>query len=340
MQLCYCRTRIPNFGDDLNSWLWHALIPDSFTLESTWILLGVGSIIDRTTIEVYPGKRNWVVLGSGVGYNLLPAINEGSWNFLAVRGPLSARVLNLEPKAAVTDSAVLVGALPDCSPLTEDERNGIVFMPHHSIVDMDGWKLACAEAGVEFLDPSLDSRALVQRIRRSRLVLADAMHSAIVADTLRVPWIPLSSSAQTSTFKWLDWTLSMNVEYTPIILPDISPTEKSRADGLWWSGEVFRTESLDQNAVMASFLDKQNVVKNAWKRNYERGLHFTYRKIQPRRLKRMLKRSARKPEYHDRAVKALRDAAKSRSFLSAEATYRDRLNAMMERLKTMQKLVA
>jgi len=248
--------------------------------------------------------------------------------------------LNLEPKAAVTDSAVLVGALPDCSPLTEDERNGIVFMPHHSIVDMDGWKLACAEAGVEFLDPSLDSRALVQRIRRSRLVLADAMHSAIVADTLRVPWIPLSSSAQTSTFKWLDWTLSMNVEYAPIFLPDISPTEKSRADGLWWSGEVFRTESLDQNAVMASFLDKQNVVKNAWKRNYERGLHFMYRKIQPRRLKRMLKRNARKPEYHDRAVKALRDAAKSRSFLSAEATYRDRLNAMMERLKTMQKLVA
>jgi succinoglycan biosynthesis protein ExoV len=340
VQLCYCRTRIPNFGDDLNSWLWHALVPQCFTLDSEWILLGIGSIIDRTTIDVYPGARNWVVLGTGVGYNLLPRFAEGSWNSLAVRGPLTAKILNAGPEIAVTDSAALLGALPECSPLPESERHGIVFMPHHSIVDMDGWRLACAEAGIEFLDPSADSRALTQRIRRSRLVLADAMHSAIVADTLRVPWVPLSSSPQISTFKWLDWALSMRVEYAPLIFPPISVTDQSRVDALRWGGKVLRTESLDEDAVMAGFLAKQGAATNPWKRNYERALHFAHRNIEPRRLKRILKNGSRDPKYHDRAVNALREAATSRSFLSNDTIYQDKLGVMMERLDKMQKMVS
>jgi len=46
-------------------------------------------------------------------------------------------------------------------------------------------------AGVTFLDPFEDSEKMVQRIRRAKLVIADAMHAAIVADALRVrgfPW--------------------------------------------------------------------------------------------------------------------------------------------------------
>lgn len=36
------------------------------------------------------------------------------------------------------------------------------------------------------------------------MVLADAMHAAIIADAMRVPWLPLITSPQINTFKWLD----------------------------------------------------------------------------------------------------------------------------------------
>ena len=42
------------------------------------------------------------------------------------------------------------------------------------------------------------------------------MHAAIVADTLRVPWVPLMTSSDINSFKWLDWTQSMRVPYQPV----------------------------------------------------------------------------------------------------------------------------
>jgi succinoglycan biosynthesis protein ExoV len=74
-------------------------------------------------------------------------------------------------------------------------------------------------AGFEFLDPCADSEETVQRIRKAGLVVAAAMHAAIVADALRVPWIPVAISPGNSTFKWLDWTLSLNLPYYPTKLP-------------------------------------------------------------------------------------------------------------------------
>ena len=44
------------------------------------------------------------------------------------------------------------------------------------------------------------------------------MHGAIIADTLRIPWIPISTRPSINTFKWLDWCESMELEYSCVNL--------------------------------------------------------------------------------------------------------------------------
>lgn len=38
------------------------------------------------------------------------------------------------------------------------------------------------------------------------------MHGAIVADTYRIPWIPIKLYPYINEFKWNDWALSLNIE--------------------------------------------------------------------------------------------------------------------------------
>jgi len=53
-------------------------------------------------------------------------------------------------------------------------------------------------------------------IQQSRLLIAEAMHGAIVADALRVPWIPIRFHKHILPFKWRDWCASLNMSYDPV----------------------------------------------------------------------------------------------------------------------------
>lgn len=225
MKLYYYKAKHGNFGDDLNAWLWSELLPDVWDEGRDGItFVGVGTILNR----LVPDTRMKIVLGSGVGYAPLPAgLHDGSWEMLAVRGPLSARAAGLSEDRAVTDGALLLSAVPALTAPPKETR-GIIFVPHVSAAGTGPWEEICNELGIAYVDPRWESRRVIDEIRSARLVLADAMHAAIIADTFRVPFVPLVSSREISTFKWTDWTLGMGLPYEPMRLPASSLAEAVR----------------------------------------------------------------------------------------------------------------
>jgi succinoglycan biosynthesis protein ExoV len=213
MHLYYWQSRQGNFGDDLNLWLWPALMPGAWSQEDGVVFLGVGSILNNRV----PDGRLRVVFGSGVGYHDLPADYRGpGWRIYCVRGPLSAEILDLSKELAICDSAILLRTVLRPNTI---ERAPVVFVPHWSSMLVGRWQEACQLAGIGFIDPRGDSRAVVASLATARLVIAESMHAAIIADAFRVPWVPALASPTISSFKWQDWCQSLGIDYAPTPMP-------------------------------------------------------------------------------------------------------------------------
>ena len=58
----------------------------------------------------------------------------------------------------------------------------------------------------------------MSKIKASGLLLAEAMHGAVVADAFGTPWVPLRPLMPDHLFKWFDWTRSLGVAYRPVRL--------------------------------------------------------------------------------------------------------------------------
>ncbi|HYP19936.1 MAG TPA: polysaccharide pyruvyl transferase family protein [Chloroflexia bacterium] len=225
MRLFYYQDPGGNFGDDLNAWLWPRLIPELLDGDDSTLFVGIGSILDR---RIPQGPRK-IVFGTGVGYGLLPVLNE-EWQVCCVRGPLSARALGLPPELAVTDSAALVRTVRRAP---GERRHSVSFIPHFRTparvqeagIDL---KRVCASAGINYIDPCGPVEEVLEGIESSGKVIAEAMHGAIVADALRVPWLPVRLSDRIRSLKWRDWCGSLRMEYNPLPFsppPGIAPEE-------------------------------------------------------------------------------------------------------------------
>lgn len=317
MQKIYYKAAEGNFGDDLNKWIWDEVLPGTWDSSSNLYFLGIGTILSPWL----PQHRDWVICGSGTGYGR-PSIDvhDPRTYIAAVRGPMTAKVLGLPAHKAVTDGAILLATLPRFRSLPPQERRGIVFVPHKSAFAAGNWNLACEMAGVTLVDPRTDCEQVIQHIRHASLVLADSMHAGIVADTLRVPWVAVSTSPEVNQFKWLDWALSMNVPYGPIALPASTAAE-------WWRSRFI--------AANSPRVDSEGQVDRAIE-IYEAG---DLRRRKPGRLaERLLNRWPRKAArltnaligsdkpFAKRAAAALRDAASRPGILSDPILFAQKLD--------------
>lgn len=206
-----------NFGDELNTVLWPALVPEPFDRTHRAGFLGIGTIIGMPT----PGCDFLHVFSSGVGYDRLAGwdVPRRIW---CVRGPLTAQMIGAGPDAALTDGAVLAPwVIPREAPAGAAPTGAaaIGVMPHWESLRDPGWHSACALAGFTLLDPVGDPVAVVRALGRMRLVLTESLHGAIVADAYGIPWVALCSSGNFSAFKWMDWALSMQLDLAVVLLP-------------------------------------------------------------------------------------------------------------------------
>lgn len=219
MKLMYYRDERGNFGDDLNPWLWKRLLPGFLDDRDDVLFVVIGTILNHA-IPQAPIK---VVFGSGVGYGSLPVIDD-RWRFYAVRGPLSAARLGLPAATAVTDGAALVTSAYRKRP----RRRGVALMPHHGSIPRFDWASLCRRLGIRFLDPAMPVEKLLHELASVEVVLAEAMHAAIVADAFRVPWVALRLNEHINAFKWEDWCASIEVPYDPVTVPQLRDNWRQR----------------------------------------------------------------------------------------------------------------
>lgn len=330
MDVYHYSSESANFGDDINCWLWRRLIPDKLAMPDEAILIGIGTIIGQTIPGANTKKK---VFTSGAGYNPnFSVVLDADWEIVAVRGPLTAALLGLPPAAAVTDGAILVHEFPEFS-TDPSRRSGVFFMPHISAARTVDWPSVCARAGVQYLDPREEHFSLIKRLGSARLVLADAMHAAIVADALRVPWIPLSTSSEVNTFKWLDWTLSMGVPYRPEVMRVMSPLQFFRNIVGWLTLQRHRHQP---DIEIESLLSAHRTFakrKANWQRLPTR--YFGYLMLA---IYNVLSHFAvlSKPIFNvDVNVRILRALSTRKGFLSDETIFQKNLNELRNRLNSI-----
>jgi succinoglycan biosynthesis protein ExoV len=330
----YYFTKSSNFGDSLNAWLWERLLPGAWDPEDGVSFAGIGTIINAQM----PVAERWIVFGSGVGYGSLPKhFGAGQWTVLAVRGPLSAALLGLQPGASVTDGAALLATLPEYAPLSSAERAGVVFVPHFEAERGAAWSVACGRAGVEYINPIDNSRAIIDRIRRARLVIAEAMHAAIVADAVRVPWVPVVSSPQVSTFKWLDWTSSLNLPYTPSRIRASSAAVQLRNAMLWAYGQTHEFSHRRKGAPLDYYTTRYQSRPSGARSEVQRLGRRVHRRAEKWLASPRLStwRARHDERAINRAAADLAGLADNAGMLSDEPVFRQRVDVLVERLASL-----
>ncbi len=292
--LYYCRTAQGNVGDDLNPWLWRRLAPELCDETNPVLFIGIGTILSHRL----PREPLKVVFGSGCGYVRPPTLDE-RWRVYCVRGPLTARRLGLSPDAAVTDPALLARTTPLPA---RPARHRAALMLHHESLSQADWPRLCQRADLHCIDPRQPVEQVLAEIQETRLLLTEAMHGAILADALRVPWIPVRLYSRFLEFKWRDWTQSIQ---TPLELNDVPPVFERPLDAPTAALHTFKKS-----------LGRLGLGKEKWKRL-------------------QLRRSSEKEV--DRTLKTLQSLARAaRPCLSPDAVLRALEQRLQDRLAALR----
>ncbi len=211
-----------NFGDDLNGWLWPKLFSGIHSNEEIY-LLGIGTILlhDSPGLNKLLHSRK-IVFGSGVRpsetYHLFKPDPLMEIKFL--RGPLSAQVLDNKYEF-ITDAAYAMRQWNGFHNLKETKKEyEISVMPYFLSVDYFDWEAICRQLGYHYISPCSEKGVefTLREIAASKLLITEAMHGAIAADILRVPWhrfiltTPYTEGELVSEFKWRDWLQSVNIQ--------------------------------------------------------------------------------------------------------------------------------
>jgi succinoglycan biosynthesis protein ExoV len=224
----------PNFGDDLNMYLWPKLLTlaiNEYLPDSRFY--GIGSILGA---HMSPASH-YVVFGAGAGYTGQPTFPSPTKTYF-VRGPLTARSIGNVPY--ITDPGILVRRFFKKA----DPIYPVSFMPRWNSMGSE-FEEQFRKTGFHLIDPRQDVVTVMEAIASTGLLLTEALHGAICADAIRVPWISIRAQDH-SDFKWYDWCGSMNMVWNPIDAVNL---------GLTWARD-YAVPQLSAASVLESKTDK------------------------------------------------------------------------------------
>ncbi|MFT3934320.1 MAG: hypothetical protein QM726_11930 [Chitinophagaceae bacterium] len=267
------KSRKDNFGDDLNVWLWPQIFNKEMPNANDIFFLGIGTILAGGSKELQKmdGYKK-VVFGSGVrpseSYKIYKP--DALTDIVFLRGPLSSQFLNNQYDY-ITDAAYAIRQLPDFEKIKNTEKKyDVSLMPYFLSTDYFNWEKICEELGFHYISPLSEKGVdfTLSEIAASKYLISEAMHGAIAADILRVPWhrfvltTPHTEGAMVSEFKWADWLQSvqlnnLEVSFIPFYM-------KSRVH-LWvkaLTGNIVSTEFLYKPFVKKKIIETLSQVKN------------------------------------------------------------------------------
>lgn len=289
MQMFYFN-RAPNYGDALNPWMWPRLLGHRLQEKSSTLFLGIGTILK----DDLPTADRYAVLGSGGGYGHFPRTDH-RWNFYAVRGPLTAQALGIDPRLAAIDGAYLLRKFDLPEPATSGPRIG--FMPHWGTQQPLPWEMICGMSGLRYINPRLSVEDTLAQLRGCDGIIAEAMHAAITADALRIRWKPVRLGTQFLDFKWRDWLGSVELTAEPVTLPTITRGPKDNGDENILQRSYRRAINSVSYALQTSALVSR---LRSLRRKFERDRNYGYLSAEPVMLSRL--------DRLERALDRLRDA--------------------------------
>lgn len=223
MHLYYYKYK-PNFGDALNQFIWPKLIKVDLSqgVDCGEVFVGIGTLLNKTL----PTARLLHIFGSGAGYGEILPYQINSWKIHFVRGPLTAKKLGVPLTLAISDPAILLHNLADTN---IQKKYRCSFMPHHEI-DSQRYRELCESIGINYISPLADCEGIITAISESNHLVCSAMHGAIAAEALRVPWLPVLTDSGILTSKWNDWAESLQLNIRFENLPSIWPSVRDRLD--------------------------------------------------------------------------------------------------------------
>jgi len=199
-----------NFGDDLNSWLWPRLMPECLSETDGIHFLGIGTLLKARRFETKLAKTRRIVIFSSGSWGVDLPVLDHRCRVYGVRGPRTARALGLASDKVIGDGAYLLKTLPQGN--IEQSGKEIGFVPHHGSERYVDWQSVCDAAGLRFISPRQPVESFIGAIAQCKTVITEAMHGAITADILRIPWVAVSFAPNFNSEKWFDWAESMSVE--------------------------------------------------------------------------------------------------------------------------------
>lgn len=128
-------------------------------------LIGIGSLLSRN-LDLVQGRK--IVFGTSSGYSSLPSPEQADkWSIYCVRGPLTARLLGLDPARSITDGTWLINQVPEYAQIPTT-RHGTVFIPHWTSAKFGVWEPLCERASIRYIDPPWDCSHIFFRYRSCR----------------------------------------------------------------------------------------------------------------------------------------------------------------------------
>ncbi len=94
----------------------------------------------------------------------------------------------------------------------------VAYMPHWRSDYYGNWRRICEQANIHFIDPAGDVKTILDSIQSTELLLTEALHGAVAADALRVPWVAIRAYRHILALKWEDWSASIGLSYRPVRL--------------------------------------------------------------------------------------------------------------------------